>query len=258
MCTDATLNAPARGPAGEVEVTPRTADSGLSVGYGGESLVLLPARAVWWPAQRTIFIADTHFGKEATFRAAAIPVPDQTTELLQRISSIISATSAVRLMILGDLIHARRGRCSATFQLIAEWRQANRSTLEVLLVRGNHDLAAGDPPQDWHIRCVSDPESLGPFALTHIPPASAAAFENPVLAGHLHPVVRLSGPARDSLRLPCFLLRPHVLVLPAFSDFVDGKVTQVEQEDRVFAVAEQQVLEVPLQRSGARPPRVRR
>jgi hypothetical protein len=47
-------------------------------------------------------------------------------------------------------------------------------------------------------------------------------------------------------------------VLPAFSDFVDGKVTQVEQEDRVFAVAEQQVLEVPLQRSGARPPRVRR
>ena len=258
MCTDATLKVPAHGPAGEVETSPCTADSGLPVLYGGEALVLLPARAVCWPAQRTIFIADTHFGKEATFRAASIPVPDQTTALLQRISSIISATSAARLIILGDLIHARRGRCSATFRLIAEWRQANRNALEVLLVRGNHDLAAGDPPLDWHIRCVSDPESLGPFALTHIPPASAAPLENPVLAGHLHPVVRLSGPGRDSLRLPCFLLRPHVLVLPAFSDFVDGKVTQIESEDRVFAVADQQVLEVPLRPSGARQPRVRR
>ena len=258
MCTDATLKASAQSSASEVKVTPCTANSGLSITYGEEALVLLPARAVWWPAQRTILIADTHFGKEATFRAAAIPVPDQTTELLQRISSILSVTSAVRLIILGDLIHARRGRCSATFRLIADWRQAHRKTLEVMLVRGNHDLAAGDPPEDWHIRCVSDPESLGPFALAHVPPAAAGGLKHPVLAGHLHPVVRLSGPARVSLRLPCFLLRPHVLVLPAFSDFVDGKVPQIEPDDRVFAVADQRVLEVPLRSGGARQPHSRR
>lgn len=228
---------------------------GLSVEYGGELLVLLPAHAVWWPAQQTLFIADVHFGKEATFRAAAIPIPDQTTELLQRLTRLISATQAVRLIVLGDLIHARRGRCATTFRQIAEWREANRNVLEMVLVRGNHDLAAGDPPLDWQLRCVADPGVLGPFALNHIPPATETPAAAPTLAGHLHPVVRLSGPARDSLRLPCFLLRPHVLVLPAFSHFVDGKVLPIEPGDRVFAVADQRVLEVP---AGPRPRTSRR
>ncbi|MFM7057130.1 MAG: ligase-associated DNA damage response endonuclease PdeM [Planctomycetota bacterium] len=231
---------------------------GVAVEYGGESLILLPSRMVWWPAQRTLFIADLHFGKEATFRAAAIPVPDQTAELLQRLTRLVAATQAVRIIVLGDLIHARQGRCSATFRQIAEWRQANGNELDMLLVRGNHDLAAGDPPADWHIHCVADPGLLGPFVLNHIPAASGNATEPPTLAGHLHPVVRLHGPARDSLRLPCFLLRPHVLVLPAFSHFVDGKVQLIERGDRVFAVADERVVEVPVRVSGGRSVRVRR
>jgi len=228
--------------------------SGLSISIAGETLVLLPHHAVWWPAQQTLLIADTHFGKEATFRAAAIPVPDQTVELLRRLSLLIVATAAARLIVLGDLIHARRGRCAATFERVSEWRRENRGLLEMLLVRGNHDLAAGDPPRDWQIRCVADPFSLAPFSLVHAPPPPSAgngtdggadgSSETVALAGHLHPVVRLRGPARDSLRLPCFLLKPHVLVLPAFSSFVDGKVTGIEPGDRVFAVADRQVIEI--------------
>lgn len=226
--------------------------SGLSIAFAGESMVLLPHHAVWWPSQQTLLIADTHFGKEATFRAAAIPVPDQTAELLGRLSVLISATAASRLIVLGDLIHARRGRCAATFERVSKWRNENRGHLEMLLVRGNHDLAAGDPPRDWQIRCVSDPFSLLPFSLTHVPPSAGnsagvgagASSGTAAMAGHLHPVVRLRGPARDSLRLPCFLLKPHVLVLPAFSSFVDGKVTGIETGDRVFAVADRQVIEI--------------
>ncbi|NUR18637.1 MAG: DEAD/DEAH box helicase, partial [Gemmatimonadaceae bacterium] len=46
----------------------------------GEELVLLPERAAYWPARTTLLVADAHFGKAATFRAAAIPVPAGTTD----------------------------------------------------------------------------------------------------------------------------------------------------------------------------------
>ena len=40
-----------------------------------------------------------------------------------------------------------------------------------------------------------------------------------VLAGHLHPGVRLHGPGRQSVRLPCFAFGRNAALLPAFSEF---------------------------------------
>ena len=39
----------------------------------GETVWLLPERALWWPAQRMLMVADAHFGKAATFRARGVP-----------------------------------------------------------------------------------------------------------------------------------------------------------------------------------------
>ena len=50
---------------------------------------------------------------------------------------------------------------------------------------------------------VPEPLLMGPFALQHEPDAHASHL---VLAGHVHPVYRLRGKGRQSLRLPCFLL----------------------------------------------------
>jgi metallophosphoesterase superfamily enzyme len=88
--------------------------------------------------------------------------------------------------------------------------------------------------------CVSEPFVSEGLQLCHDPERCTGAG----LAGHLHPVVRLRGPGRDSLRLPCFLLRREVLILPAFSRFVDGRVLQLESADCVFAVSEQSVISV--------------
>lgn len=208
---------------------------------GNEVLHLLPERAVWWERQGTLLIADTHFGKEATFRFSSIPVPDQTHESLSRLTSLIERLNPQKLIVLGDLLHARRGRSETVFEEIASWRESH-AALEIVLVRGNHDDAAGDPPTEWKIHCVDEPSVLGPLGLRHIPlpePTDAVC-----LAGHLHPVVRLSGRGRDSLRLPCFLLRSHQLILPAFSPFVDGKSLTLQDNDQVFAVAENQVIPV--------------
>ncbi len=219
---------------------------GLQLSLGSESVYLLWQRAVWWPKARTLFVADMHLGKEATFRAAAIPIPDQTHEQLARLDALISLTQATRLVVLGDMIHARQGRCPITFDLVRQWR-TNHAELQLQLVRGNHDRSSGDPPDDWQVQCLTDPTEEGPFRLQHEPRPPATGI---ALAGHLHPTVWLHGAARDRLKLTCFMLRDNVLVLPAFSPFVDGKAIRPTVGDRIFGICEDQVLDLTANRAG--------
>jgi DNA ligase-associated metallophosphoesterase len=206
-----------------------------------ETLTLLPQRAVWWEQRRTLFVSDLHLGKEATFRAAGMPVPDQTEQLLRRLSWLVDEYSPTRLVVLGDLIHSRRGRCETTFELMTTWRRLYRE-VTVELIRGNHDRSAGDPPPDWQFVCHADPHLCKPFALRHKP---MAVPDHVVLAGHLHPTVRLTGRGRDSMKLPAFILRDQVLILPAFSEFVDGANLPMTAGDRAFGIWDNTVNELP-------------
>lgn len=206
----------------------------------GESVELLPERALFWRQRKTLIVADLHVGKAATFRAAAIPVPGGTTdETLARLSSAIQRSGAERLVILGDLLHAQSGRVPHTIKAIAAWRQSY-ANIETLLVRGNHDLHAGDPPTDWCVACLDSPVADPPFVYQHLPQPSAAGY---VLAGHLHPSVVLGGRGRQSLRLPCFHFSPTVGTLPAFGDFTGNAIIRPGPGDRVFVVADDEVVD---------------
>ncbi|HRM55421.1 MAG TPA: DEAD/DEAH box helicase, partial [Ottowia sp.] len=74
----------------------------------GQRLWLLPDRTLWWPAARTLFVADAHFGKGATFRARGLPVPGGTTaDNLARLGHALAERDVEHLVFLGDLLHAR-------------------------------------------------------------------------------------------------------------------------------------------------------
>jgi metallophosphoesterase superfamily enzyme len=72
---------------------------------------------------------------------------------------------------------------------------------------------------------------LGPFALQHEPEPCPGRH---VLAGHVHPVYRLRGKGRQSLRLPCFQLGSEVSLLPAFGAFTGGHEVRREPGVRLF------------------------
>jgi DNA ligase-associated metallophosphoesterase len=194
-------------------------------------LTLLPQRAVWQGAAHTLWIADPHFGKTAAFRALGQPVPGGSTrENLRRLGALVDSCGARRLVVLGDFLHARAGRNDGIFAQLAAWRAA-RPQLECLVVRGNHDLHAGDVPRACGFEAVDEPfVSAGVEGWHHPDAAATRSIEGPViLSGHLHPVARLSGPGRDRLRLPCFCLRGREIVLPAFGEFTGGH--PVSRED---------------------------
>jgi DNA ligase-associated metallophosphoesterase len=204
----------------------------LTVEVAGAAVGLLAERAAFLPAWRTLLVADAHIGKAVAFRRFGVPVPAGTTAAaLARLSALVQATAAARVVFLGDLLHAARSR--APYAAVAAWRERHAG-LELILVRGNHDRHAGDPPAAWRVACVDEPLPLGPFALAHHPEPQPGAY---VLAGHVHPAA-VVGRGRERLRLPCFHFGPAVGVLPAFGDFTGMHALPRGDGDRVWAIAD--------------------
>ncbi len=208
------------------------------VDFGSTRLALLAERVVFEESTGTLYLADLHIGKSATFRAAAIPVPDGDTEQdLTRLSRAITRTGSRRLVVLGDFLHAAPGQLDRHWE---PWRKAH-AEVEVFVVRGNHDLNAGDPPDDWNVRMVDAPFKHGSLVLRHHPEPDP---RGPVLSGHLHPAVRLRGGGRDRVSLPCFHFSDGVAVLPAYTSFAGGYPISPARGDRVYAIAEDTVIDV--------------
>jgi len=220
------------------------------------TLRLLPERAAYWAAERTLLVADVHLGKDATFRAEAVPLPlGSTASDLDRLSSVITRTGAERLIVLGDLYHARAGMTPATLASLRTWREQHAG-LKIDLIRGNHDHDAGVSPPDLHITEHDGPLALGPFRLQHDPgaasnPASLAssAPNGYLICGHLHPgMVLRSGGQRE--RLPCFHANGDRLILPAFSEFTGLHILRPEPGDQVAVVAGDDVVRISPELAG--------
>ena len=208
----------------------------------GEPVVLLPERALLVPNERALVVADLHWGKAATFRAAHVPIPTGTTASdLARLTRVLHRTGAAHLIVLGDLLHARSGRHPDLIDALEQWR-AQHPSLAITLVRGNHDTHAGDPPSSLAIDCVDGPWPLGTFLCDHEPWSHPDAY---TLSGHLHPSVTLGGRGRERLRLPCFVFGPTYAILPAFTSFTGGGAYSRDPADRLYAVTEEEVLPVP-------------
>jgi DNA ligase-associated metallophosphoesterase len=214
----------------------------LAVACAGETLWLLPERALWWPARRVLFVADLHLGKAAAYRALGQPVPAGTTrENLDRLSALLRHYAPAELVFLGDFLHAAEARTASMLSALAQWRETC-ADLRCTLVRGNHDRRAGDPPTSLGIAIVNEPWLIGPFAACHHPQAHATHH---VIAGHVHPVVKLQGRGREHLRLPCFVLDARKLVLPAFGEFTGGWIVETEPGVQVFPAGGDAVWRVP-------------
>jgi len=210
----------------------------------GEELWLLAERALYRTGVSTLFVADTHFGKDATFRALGIPVPrGSDEETLGRLTRALLATQATRLVVLGDFFHARQGWTESTLASLSAWRERH-AELEVLLVKGNHDAHAGDPPFFLRIDVVEGDVLEMPFLYTHEPRSDGRSF---VFGGHIHPGVSLSlGGA--TVTLPCFFFTGDCVTLPSFGQFTGAVAVAAKPRagHTVFAIAGERVMDVTL------------
>jgi hypothetical protein len=58
----------------------------------GAELWLLPDKAIYYPAEQALLIADAHFGKAAAYRKLGQPVPHGTTDdNVRRLDAMLNA-----------------------------------------------------------------------------------------------------------------------------------------------------------------------
>ena len=211
-----------------------------------EAVLLDPRRAMVWAARKTVVIADPHIGKDDTFRRAGIPVPPNIAAAdFDRLSELLTDHAAERLVVLGDFFHAKQYADDQSLSLLADWR-SRFTTLEVLIVRGNHDWHAGPPPSELGLISVDEPHADGPFVYRHFPEdTTAKPGDHHALAGHLHPGVTVTLGCHNAKRVPCFHLTPRQSILPAFGRFTGTSRIQPSPGDRVFAVGRDRVIPLP-------------
>ncbi|MDA1039403.1 MAG: ligase-associated DNA damage response endonuclease PdeM [Planctomycetota bacterium] len=210
------------------------------------AIMLLPGRAALLPASATLLIADLHLGKAATFRKAGIPIPEGSAQRdLARLTDLVARHAVRRLLILGDLFHARTG-CTDQVQAEFAATRAKLAETEVVLVLGNHDRPLGLLPASLGIDAIVTELNEPPLRFVHEPATTIAAAGRDLftIGGHLHPTVSIRSPSGDRIADRCFVTEPATLVLPAFGSFTGGHRITPTGATRIWIARDDGVAEV--------------
>ncbi|MEO0540019.1 MAG: ligase-associated DNA damage response endonuclease PdeM [Cyanobacteria bacterium P01_A01_bin.105] len=206
----------------------------------GQSVCLLPDKAIYLPRSGSLLVSDVHLGKAETFQALGVPVAGQVnTATLARLRQLCETWQPQQVFILGDLFHSPR---SLVAEVTEAWQQFLAETpAKVTLIVGNHDQRLVSKLDVFEMGCQLEAVIQDDCVLSHEPVVDHRAGLN--ICGHVHPVVVLRS-RLDRLRLPCFYLEKaqRCLTLPAFGGFtggyevelLPGTVAYVPSEDSVI------------------------
>ncbi len=203
--------------------------------WAEQRLWISPQRCIFWEEQQTMILSDLHVGKAAHFRKAGIAVPQQVfQDDLDRLLQQVRQFNPTRMIITGDLFHSHS---NAEHKLFGKWRDAINN-IEVLLVKGNHEILPDEAYSNLGIEVVGHHFALGCFSFAHALPDDKAT-EQYCFTGHLHPGIRLSGRGKQAMVLPCFQFSSTHCVLPAFSKFSGKHIIDPSSTDHVFAILDE-------------------
>jgi uncharacterized protein len=213
--------------------------------FRNQQFWLSPERVIYWEDQKSLILSDSHFGKTGHFRKSGVPVPQNVfLEDLQRLFNLLQFYKPEQLIVVGDLFHSQSNKEHLLFE---KWR-SDFQHLEILLIKGNHDILHKDWYEQIKINVFADEVlRINDFAFTHdcadiekFPHHADAYF----FTGHLHPGISITGKSRQSLRFPCFYFNEQFAVLPAFSKFSGVAMISKQKKDNVFAIVNNELIEV--------------
>jgi DNA ligase-associated metallophosphoesterase len=203
----------------------------------GENLFLHPFKAIYWERHKILLLADLHLGKAAHFRKSGIPIPESIHQPdIERIIYLAEIYKPARIIFLGDLFHSSVNKAWKYFRDFCE----SRIDIRTELILGNHDILdlANYDFMDVH----QDILILHPFILSHKPLTLTELKGYYNLCGHIHPSIRISGMAKQSVRVDCFHFSKNQGILPAFGNFTGNSRMAVNSTDRIFAVTNQKII----------------
>ena len=204
---------------------------------------LSPQHLMFWEEEKALIVADLHFGKTGHFRKSGIGIPQNVfKEDIQRLIDQITYFKPQQLIIAGDLFHSIANK---EMELFAKWRN-DFASLDFHLIKGNHDILAPSFYTETNIIVHPQEMIVNHFRFVH-DIQSTESLDNKQyysFTGHVHPGIKLSGIAKQSLRFPCFYFGDQHAVLPAFSRFTGLHLITPRKRENAFAVVNDSVLKI--------------
>jgi DNA ligase-associated metallophosphoesterase len=191
----------------------------VPLSFADEEFAIVQGRALYWPRERALLVADLHLEK-ASFYAGhgQLLPPYDSRETLERIALAIRETGARRVFTLGDNFHDSAGPARLEPHAAGMLDALIRAT-DWVWITGNHDskmeAAAGGT--------LTEELAVAGLLLRH---QAKAGETRPEISGHYHP--RLQVVVRDrSIRRPCAVVSSGAdgmgrMILPAFGALTGG------------------------------------
>ncbi|MFM7084225.1 MAG: ligase-associated DNA damage response endonuclease PdeM [Hyphomicrobium sp.] len=170
--------------------------------------------ALYWPALKTLIIADLHLEKGSSFARKGMMLPPyDTRETLIRLAEVIDRFGAETIVALGDSWHDVQGTSRISPEDLETLRimQNNR---EWIWITGNHDPVLSKNMGGY----VCSDLTIEGLVFRHKPSEFQVTHE---IAGHLHPAAKVSL-FGHTFRRPCFVSNGLRIVLPAFGTYAGG------------------------------------
>ena len=191
----------------------------VPLSFAGEEFAITQGRALYWPRERALLVADLHLEKASFFaRHGQMLPPYDSRETLERLALAIRETGARRVYTLGDNFHDSRGVQRLEPHAAGMLAALTRAT-DWVWITGNHDhameAAAGGT--------LADELELAGLVLRHRAKKGEA---RPELSGHYHPRLHLT--VRDRrIRRACAVVSAGGesggrMILPAFGALTGG------------------------------------
>ena len=191
---------------------------------------------MYWVEKRMLLISDVHLGKISHFRKYGSALPGNAIfKNFVKLDNAVEYFNPESICFLGDLFHSTLNN---EWDLFTDW--VNRTQLPVILVAGNHDIISPLKYEELGVTVVSE-WTINGFLLTHNPEEREDHY---TISGHIHPAVLLAGAGRQFLKLPCFFRTPNQIILPAFGEFTGTYVMEPSEEDTVYVITKDIVVEV--------------
>jgi len=205
-----------------------------------QQLALLPQKALFWIEKKYLILSDLHLGKTGHFRKSGIAAPGKANlKNIERLSSLVNDIQPKKILFLGDLFHSSANREWFQFE---EWRKTFPE-LSILLITGNHDQLHSSFYQSADIEVI-DRLELENFLFVHDASDLQKSSDTTIISGHIHPGVKLKGKGKQKLRLPCYSISDHQIILPAFGEFTGLHIIQPDENRKIFLIVENSVIDL--------------
>jgi hypothetical protein len=221
----------------------------VPLSFAGQEMRLVQGRALYWPREAALLVADLHLEKGSHFAKAGQFVPPyDSRETLGRLALALRETGARRVFCLGDNFHDDGGAERLEPHAAGMLAALTRAT-DWVWISGNHDARHDSQPGS----AIDELEMSGVHLRHRARPGETA----PELSGHFHPRLAVTVRGRRIVR-PCAVSSGSRMILPAYGSLTGGmnaaapeiiSAMQPASEIRALAQAGDRLVEYSLWRA---------